>query len=309
MAARWPPCGPCRPYPDRVLGDIRRRSALTLAVSAVALAAACSSPKPLPPPPPIPVVTTVTPTTLPDYSTVSIAPVAGVTTIPAISLIHGQATLTGTVVDDTGAPVAGATVQLERIVGGAVAEGEVPTSADGSWLAPGVGGGIYRVRAWRAPDLSQTTATVVFVGATATETLTLTVNHFTGVQVQSSVAPSPPILGEPVEIAVEVTGSTVGTDGVVRSQGQGGVQLQLFGEGEWSIDGNATDLTSSSGLAGWEATCDGLGLQALSVLVNTTQAFPLSIPPCIPVPPTTTTSSTSTTVGSRGGPTTTRPRT
>ena len=284
-------------------GDPRRRPALILALAGAAVIAACSGAKPPPPPPPIPVVTTTTPTTLPDYTTDSIAPVAGATTVPSIGVTPGQATLSGTVADDTGAPVAGATVQLQRIVGNAAAQADIATGADGSWAARGVGGGLYRVRAWRVPDLAQTTATVVFLSATGSQTVSLVVSHFTGLQVQSSVAPSPPILGEPVEIVIQVTGSAVGSDGVVRAQGEGGVQVELFGQGQWTLTGDPTVITTTAGTAAWDATCEGLGVQALSVLVNTTQAFPLPIPACVPVPPSTTSPSTTVT---RGRTTTTR---
>jgi hypothetical protein len=289
-----------------VLRDARRRSALTVALGVVAaVVAACTTSKPPAPPPVIPEVTTTTAVTLPDLSGFSIPPIAGATTVPAIGITPGQATLGGSVTDDTGAAVPGATVLLERIVGSSVAQATVASRADGSWVASGVGGGIYRVRAWRAPDLSQTDPAVVFVGATATQTVNLVVDHFTGLQLESSIAPSPPILGEPAEIAVQVTGSTVGSDGIVRSAGQGGVQVELFGEGEWTISSNPTTLTSSSGVAAWQGTCEALGPQPLSVLVNTTQSFPLSIPACIPVPPTTTTTSTTTTVAGHGATTTT----
>jgi hypothetical protein len=289
------------------------RELVVLGVVAVALAvAACTGGHVAPPPTtaPPPATTTIPPTTV-DYTAISLAPIAGSTTIPTIAVTPGQATLGGSVVDDTGAAVPGATVDLQRIVGSSVAESTVSTGSLGNWTAHGIAGGVYRVRAWRAPDLSETVPQVVFLGATQTLTVNLTVSHFTGLTVQSSVAPDPPIIGQPATIAVLVSGATVGNDGVVRAQGQGGVAVQLFGSGSWAISGDPSGVTSSGGYVTWQATCTALGPQPLQVLVDNNQTFPLSLPDCAPVPTTTTvpptSSTTSTTVaGHRGGPTTTR---
>jgi len=284
-----------------LIGARRQRSALILAVTvgATALAVACSPAPPPPAPLPIPVtVATTSPVTTIDYSTDQLAPVAGHETIPSISVGSGAASMSGTVTDDTGAPVAGAMVELQRIVGTAVASADYATNSAGAWTASGIGGGLYRVRAWRAPDLAQTTPQVVFLAASAAQTVNLTVAPFTGFTLQSTVAPNPPIIGRPVEIAVEVIAATVGNDGVVRSVGQPALAVELVPIGDWTLAGSATATTSASGIAVWQATCGAVGDQPLSVLVNATESLPLSLPACAPVP-TTTTSSAS------GGPTTT----
>jgi Carboxypeptidase regulatory-like domain len=289
----------------------RRRSAALLAlhVAAGMVAVACSgSPKPTPAPVPPVVTTTTTPTTLVDYSSVTLAPISGSTTIPVPSLTPGGSTLNGTVVDDTGAAVPGASVDIQRIVDGAVVQGIVDTSANGTWVAEGIMGGLYRVRAWLAPSLAETAPQIVFLAAGATQTLNLTVNHFSGMTVTSSVAPDPPIIGDPANIVVLVTGATVGTDGIVRSAGQAGVQVELFGEGQWEVEGDTTAVTDSDGYVEWQATCEVLGDQQLSVLVNGTQATALNLGDCSPVPTTTTTSTTTTSTTLFGRSTTTRPR-
>jgi hypothetical protein len=292
-----------------VIGARRPRSALILAVTmgSVVLAVACSAPRPPPAPPPIPViVATTNPVTTIDYSTDQLAPVGGQETLPSISVTPGQASLSGTVTDENGAPVAGAVVQLQRIVGTATAQAEYATNSAGAWTALGLGGGLYRVRAWRAPDLAQTTPQVLFLAASDVQTVNLTVNQFTGFSLQASIAPSPPIIGRPADIAVDVIAPTVGDDGVVRSVSQPAMTVELVPIGNWILAGNPTTTTSATGVATWQATCGTLGDQPLSVLVNVTESLPLSLPACSPVPTTTTSGApgASTTTGPGSPPTT-----
>lgn len=273
----------------------RLRAAAVFATTVAAVLAGCSSGS-KPAPAPTPVLSTTTVTTLPDHSSDSLVSISGATTLPPVPLTPGHADLNGTVVDDTGAPVAGATVGLDRVVGTQVGQSSVVARADGTWNAPGIIGGIYRVRAWRPPDLAGTASQTVFLAAAESQTLHLTVSHFTGIKVLSSVAPNPPIIREPANIVVEITGSTVGADGYVRAEGQPGVPVQLLGQGVWDISGDGSAVTSSSGYASWEATCQELGPQGLSILVDGSQAYPVDVGPCSPVPPTTTTTTSTTTV-------------
>ncbi|GAC1518133.1 MAG: hypothetical protein NVS1B12_09520 [Acidimicrobiales bacterium] len=269
----------------------RRRSGRLLALHLVviALVAACThgghAGKPVAPPTPL---TTDPQTSLPDRSSDSLGNVSGRTTM-VIALTPGRAALNGTVAVTDGTPVPGAVVHLERIVGDQYASADIAAGADGTWNAPGIIGGLYRVRAWRAPDLAQTNPAILFLGATDTSTVTLRVDKFTGVQVSSAIAPNPPIIASPANLVVAVNVATVGQDGIVRGQGRAGVTLQLFGEGQWSIEGSLSKVTGSGGTASWRLTCTALGPQPLSVLVNGTDAFPLDLPSCSPVPPTTTT--------------------
>src|SRR3954468_15484125 len=120
-----------------------RRAALVL----VLFAGACSSHRGLVPPVPSTVVLE-TPTTAPDLTGVGLAAVAGRTTTTSIPLGPGGATLNGTVTGPDG-PVPSATVHIERLVGDASGSADVATQPDGTWTAPGLLGGRYRVRAWR----------------------------------------------------------------------------------------------------------------------------------------------------------------
>jgi hypothetical protein len=270
------------------------RAAFVVVLFVSALLAACSSGGGSKQPPALEVITTTT-TTAADYSRASLPSIAGATTM-TISLTPGAAAISGTVVDDTGALVPGANVDVERIVGSATASTDTLSAADGTFSVKGILGGDYQLRAWRPPDLAVVTPQVIFLQGTQATTVTLQMQRFTGIQVQSSIAPNPPIITEPVSLAVEVTNAAVGPDGVVRGQGSPAVAVQLYGPGRWAIDGSPSSVTDGSGIARWQMTCGDLGAQQLFVLVNSTQSFPLNLPACVPIPTTTTTSTTTTTV-------------
>ena len=296
---RWPAAGwhgssPSRSYPDRVL---RPRSVLALhgGVVAAVLVVACSAGHVKAGPLPSFDVPSTTTTSLVDFSSAQLGTVAGHPSIK-VTLGPGQATLNGTVTGPDG-PVPGATVHVERIVDGFVASTDIATQADGTWTLPNLLGGEFRIRAWLAPELSITTPALLFLAVTDTKRVDLVLSRFSGTQVAASVAPNPPIIGEPATIVVEVTTSVVGSDGVVRANPTPGASVQIFGTGEWSVVGSPTLTTNSAGLAQWQATCTGLGPQPLSVVVNSGDVVQLNLPPCAPVPTTTTAAPSSTVPG------------
>ena len=272
--------------------DARRVLLLHAAVAALAFACTSGHVKPSPPPN-IDAVTTTTSTTL-DFTTVDLVHVKG-QQVESVPIGPGTAGLGGTVNSPAG-PVAGATVGIDRVVDGFVGHTQVFTQADGTWTLPNILGGVYRVRAWRAPDLALTTPVEVFLLAGDNHSLTLSVGSYGGLQVSPALAPDPAIIGEPAALGVRVTTSAVGDDGVVRASPHAGSVVQLFGSGAWSVDGSQTKTTPSSGVVTWQLTCDQLGPQPLSVVVDSANVFPLNLQPCAPVP-TTTTSTTTTVVG------------
>jgi hypothetical protein len=234
--------------------------------------------------------TTTTSTTRPDDAAIALPTVQGSTTVPPIAVTPGPVTVSGTVTDTTGAPVAAATVALQRIVGNQVGQTQVTSAEDGTWTVQGILGGLYRIRAWRAPDLAEPDAAVVFLSETAPNPpVGLKVATYSGSTVQTAVTPDPPIVGEPVNIVVQVTSASVGADGVIRSPPQAGAAVAISAAGEWAIDGAAQQATSASGQVSWQATCEAVGSQALSVTIDAGDPVALTVPACAPVPVTTTT--------------------
>jgi hypothetical protein len=274
-----------------------RRPVRTLLLHALAVvllvAGACTSHHGLVPPVP-PTVVLETSTTQPDLTGVGLAAITGRTTTTSIPIGPGGATLNGTVVGPDG-PVPDAIVHIERLVGDGFGAVDIPTQPDGTWSAPSVLGGRYRVRGWRAPDLALTTPQLLFVGATETKSLSLKLDRYTGIGVQSAIAPSPPIVGDPSNIVVTVTTRSVDDKGVVRGVPVPGAVVELTGSGDWRTTTANPDTTDSAGEASWQVSCRSAGQQPLSAVVNNAQSFPLSLPDCSLPPPTTTAPPPSTT--------------
>ena len=255
-------------------------------VVSVVLVASCSAGHVKGSPVPTFDLSSTTSTSAVDYSSIDLGTVAGRVSVK-VPMGPGQATLKGTVTGPNG-PVAGASVHVERIVDGYIGGADTTTQPDGTWTMPNLLGGEFRVRAWLAPDLSLTTPTVIFMAATDTKQVDLLLTTFSGTQITASIAPNPPIIGEPASLVVEVTSSVVGGDGVVRATPTPGSAVQIFGTGQWAIDGPPSGTTDASGLARWQVTCTELGPQPLSAVVNSGDVVALNLPSCSPVPTTTT---------------------
>jgi hypothetical protein len=259
----------------------------------------------IPEPDPIPSLPATT--SAADFSSVGLAGVPGRTTT-TIVLGPGPAGLKGTVAGPDGL-IPGATVRLERLVGDAVASADVFTAPDGTWAAPGVLGGRYRLRAWRVPDLALTKPVVFFLGADEQRAVDLLATRYSGTAVSGSIAPSPPLVDEPANLVVRVAQQSVEGDGVVRAAPISGVQVELVGSGDWRVDTENPSFTDFQGDVQWQVRCRSSGQQPLGVIVNG-EAFPLTLPECQDafveptpddgtgpsVPPTTIRRSTSTTV-------------
>ena len=262
-----------------------------VAAAALVLLAACSSKgfEKLPPPP-----TTLPrpPTTAPvDLSGVELKSVAGKTTTTLV-MGPGRSMLQG-VVNGPDGPVAGATVQAERLVGDAAAMATVVTAADGTWAMQGVLGGRFRVRAWRSTDLSMTKPEVFYLTDGDTKQLPLSLQRYTGVAVTFAIAPNPPFVNEAANLVVQVVQQSVDPQGVVRGEPVVGVRVELFGGGDWSLVTANPTTTDGSGRATWQLRCRSDGKQQLAVLVGGSQQFPLDIAACVDRPEETTTTTSS----------------
>ena len=272
---------------------------IVLAVLATGLLVACSKKGGYNFPPP-PKVDANQSTTVPDYSSVELARVSGRTTT-TINNAPGQAHIAGFVVapqlatspptsvtgpPQTAAPAAqpgavpGATVHVERLVGDASLALDVATNPDGSFHIDNVQGGRYRIRAWRTPDLALTTPVVFFLNGTENKTgLNLQLTQYTGTNVAPAIAPSPPIVGDPANLAVQVTSVVVDPTGIVRATPLVNAQVDLQGGGSWQVQSPITQFTDGNGEVIWRLTCTSTGTQPLSVSVNGV-GYPLNLPAC-----------------------------
>lgn len=262
-----------------------RRAALLAALALVSGAACSSDPGAIPEVPDFtPAKTTTTDI---DYSVVSIKPVPGRTPTPSVVVQPGQATIKGVVVGDEGL-IPGAKVNIERIVNGQVGQVVVLTLEDGSFNLPMILGGRYRIRAWRAPDLAQTTATAIFLGKDETKELQLKVRSIGGTSVTSSFAPKVPRTNRDTNLVVRIAEKTVDDNGIVRAMPLAGIGVELIGSGGWSVRTSNPTITDSSGLAEWGLRCRDPGRQPLAVDLGT-QTVPLEVEDCVDVDESTTT--------------------
>lgn len=256
------------------------------------------------------------PTTVPGPPTTAVADlqsgllsgVSGNTTSTSVVIAPGPSTLQGGVVGPTG-PVPGAVVLIERVTdSGARGDFETSTRADGTWAAPDILGGRYRVRAWRAPDLAVTQPVTLFLQGGETRQVQIHLDQFGGDQVASSLAPDPAVVDRPANLVVQVTHATVSpADGVVRAVPVPGMTVQLQGSSEWELSGSNPAVTDPGGQVGWQLVCMQAGAQPLQVLLGDGTNVGLDhISPCVnpTVPSTTTSTSTSTTVPGTGSSTT-----
>lgn len=270
-------------------GRAPRRALAALALITAAVSA-CGNVDDLSFPTPPPTTATSTPTTLGDLASVSQAPVAG-GGLPRVALAPGRASLSGTVTGPNGA-VGGATVHVERLVGDAVAAQDVTTQADGTWAMPGILGGRYRVRTWRAPDLALTVPAIFFLEDGTSQAVPLKVEQFSGASVEVAVDPDPPVVGQPTGLAVQLHVESVDAAGVVRGQAVAGAIVELANGLSWTVaDPNPTQ-TGPTGRATWQVVCGAAGQQPLAVIVGEADVYPLTVRPCVAPPPDTTTTST-----------------
>lgn len=222
---------------------------------------------------------TTSTTERPDLSGVVLADVPGTTTT-TVALTPGEARLQGVVIARDGL-VPGATVLIERLVGDGVASATVTTGSDGKWSAVGILGGRYRVRAWRAPDLALTTPLSFFLENKESRDTDLRLESYTGVVVTSAIAPSPPVVDEPVRLVVRTYTRSVDEQGIVRNQPVPGVQVELTGSSQWKVETANPTFADDTGRAEWILRCGNLGSHALAVRIGGgTEAQALRVPAC-----------------------------
>lgn len=230
-----------------------------------------------------------TTTGIPDLTKISLAPVP--TGPPrSVPIGPGPAALLGVVIGPTG-PVGGAIVHAERLVGDAVGAANIATLPDGTWKMTGVLGGRYRIRAWRAPDLALTTPQILYLRGSETQNLSLSLTTFNGVSASAVVTPSPPLLGQTVNLVVQVSTQTVGNDGVVRAAPLPASMVDITSAANVTIVGTRPATADANGRVNWLLVCTTPGPQVLGVTVDGVNNFPLTTADCgntVYVPPTTT---------------------
>jgi Carboxypeptidase regulatory-like domain len=225
-----------------------------------------------------------TSTTMGVLTTQPEVPVAGRTAPTSVLIKPGSARLDGTVLGPSG-PVEGATVEAQRYVGNATATIQATTAADGSFSIPGIRGGRYVVRAWRAPTMTETTAQAFFLAQQGTQTLNLQMTSYSGLKVSTNLNPETPFAGEPVNLAVEVTQPMVVTNGDVTQLPQTSVTVQLESTNFVPTGGGPSIATTGmNGEAILGITCTQSGPAPITLLVGGTTTVSVGNPFCVAAP-------------------------
>jgi hypothetical protein len=199
-------------------------------------------------------------------------------------LTPGMASLSGIVTGPSGV-VAGATVLIERLVpegadADAVGSKTVTAGADGSWMLTGILGGLYRVRAWLAPDLDLTTPTVLLLGATQNMQVSLTLMSYSGQSVSATISPSPPEVGQVATLVVEATQQAVGSDGIVRATPLPGANIFVSAAGDVVLAGTNPGTSNGAGQMQLSLGCSSVGPVGLSATLDGLSTFSLTVPDC-----------------------------
>jgi hypothetical protein len=215
-----------------------------------------------------------------------IDPASGVSsTSTTIDFAAGRASITGIVTGPDG-PVAGATVRVERLVGEGSAVRDLITDADGRYRLENVQLGRIRLRAWRSPDLAQTTEEVLFVSAQMERLIAL--ERFARSDVQWAMAPSPPRRGGRVNVVVQLTTRQVSTDGVVGVEPLTGVGVSLYQQGVLQVLTAGEKLTDERGRALFTLQCVEIGAAEVIARLAVGGEARLGLPACTDPPPETT---------------------
>jgi hypothetical protein len=243
-----------------------------------------------------------------NLTSVSLEPIAvdGKPTSTTRPLGGGKAAIFGKVVDPDGHTVPGAIVRATYYGDPNKPETiEALAAEDGTYRFEQVLGGRWRIRAWKAPELATLEDNTFFLGYTEQRSLDLKVKAAVDYVVTSNMAPNPPFIGTPVELAVAVMTQSVDEEGIVHRSPVAGAAITLNITGRWFLTGDPTQATEYNGRAAWQLTCEAVGPQPIAVIVAGRE-WPLNLAPCRDPMETSTTSSTTTTLPPGASTTTTK---
>lgn len=241
-------------------------------------------------PPPSSTSTTVTTTPI-DLTQVSLNPLPpGKPTTTTRPPGPGKASLFGKVRDADGVPIAGALVRASYYQDPGQPEIiEALSGEDGGYRFDQLYGGPWRIRAWLAPTVATFETVSLFLAEAAQMEVNLKVKRVPDVVLTARMAPDPPLVGWPAELAVYVVTQTVDAEGRVDRQPAAGTEVSLTDAGAWRIQsGSNPAMTEEDGTFRWTLACNSEGKQTLTA-VAFGREFPLALPSCLSPASTTTT--------------------
>jgi hypothetical protein len=228
------------------------------------------------------------PTTLPDTSGVALAGIPGATTVVSPPIGPGSSRISGAVRGPDG-PVGGAIVRIERFVGDLFSHADIVTRPDGTFETDPILGGRYRVRAWRAPDLSIDKPLVFYLEDGKNQPVDLALTGRGGIGVRGAFTATP-YEEELNTLVVSVTATSVDESGIVRTAAVAGITVDVDSPGNWQLLSVTPQRTDAAGRAVFQVRCSFTGESGFTAAVDG-RTYTLDLPGCGTPPPTTTTTS------------------
>jgi len=172
------------------------------------------------------------------------------------------------------------------------ANGSITVAADGGghYVATGLLGGHYKVRAWLQPSLTTFTAGTGFLVDSGRLSVDLSLSQYNAYTVQVAATSGVATVGQALTVEALVTQQTVDPNGVVQDAPVPTDQVLLSSDPSVTIGGANPGTTGADGLVSWTLTCQSPG--SFTATAATSQGSgTTSLPPCqatvtTPAPPT-----------------------
>lgn len=221
-----------------------------------------------------------------DLSKNSLVPVAPGVPTTSIGFGPGNASITGIVRGPDG-PVAGAIVEIERLLDGQSLMVQVVADATGRYSLQKALLGRIRIRAWRAPDLALVTEKALFTkGAQSFDILMASYKHS---DLQWAVAPSPLVVGRAATVIVQLSERLVNELGRVIVQPVTGVGISLSQQGVVQVASLEERISDEKGRVSFRLACNEPGPSTVIARLAIGGEASLDLPACVivTIPPTT----------------------
>lgn len=199
---------------------------------------------------------------------------------PVVEVTGGTASLDGmvTLVDRT--PVAGATVRIERFTSDGQAVAETLSSSDGSWTAPGLHGGRFRVRAFAPDVLASVESVVVVVPQNGSLTLSLRVEGPAEGLRFDSVGPLGIAVGTAGTTAIVVSREAVDEAGRIVQLPVAGQALTATFTAPARVLSESIVVTDSGGASRFLVACEAEGTSIARLVLDEDRSS-VTLPPCL----------------------------
>jgi hypothetical protein len=199
----------------------------------------------------------------------------------------GRVTVRGRVLDGTDG-VGGASVSIERIVGDRSAQITLTADGNGRYEAANLQGGLYRIRAWRAPDLSMQQSQVHFVSERQVLDANLAVNEEADSRFTATFDSGEARVGRSYTVSVEFRSSQVNAEGIIEDAPVANQITLIEVSDPLVLESRVIATSGRDGIARFSMRCSKVG-QGRIVVIASGNRRNVSVPSCqLPPRPTAT---------------------